>query len=186
MKALAITGAACVALAVTVIPSTAQAQTKQSGAAASSPALPSIEVMPYVSIDSRGMIPIGAAVSFPLNSTFSIETEVGYRRAEGNLNALSSSANLLYNLPKLGRVTSYLAAGAGIAQYGSPIISPRGGVIGTQSAIAFEVNAGGGLKVPIDDSMDFRTDARWYKSFGRNSSDHFRISNGVSFDVGKR
>ena len=185
MKALAITGAACMALAVTVIPSTAQAQTKQSGAAASSPALPSIEVMPYVSIDSRGMIPIGAAVSFPLNSTFSIETEVGYRRAEGNLNALSTSASLLYNLPKLGSVTPYLAAGAGIAQYGSPIITPRG-VIGTQSAMAFELNAGGGIKVPMDDSMDFRTDARWYKSFGKNSAEHFRISNGVSFDVRKK
>jgi opacity protein-like surface antigen len=175
-----------VVLAVTVIPSTAHAQTARSESVASAPALPSIEEMPYVSIDSRGMIPIGAAVSFPLNSTFSIETEVDYRRAEGHLNALSSSANLLYNLPTIGRVTPYLAAGAGIAQYGSPIISPRGGIIGTQSAIAFEVNAGGGLKVPVDDSLDFRTDARWYKSFGRNSSDHWRISNGVSFDVGKR
>lgn len=176
MKALAFTSATCVVLAVAAIPSTAQAQT----------ALPSIEVTPFVSLDSRGMIPIGTAVSFPLNSTFSIETEVGYRRAEGNLNALSTSASLLYNLPKIGRVTPYLAGGAGIAQYGSPIISPRGGVIATQSAIAFEVNAGGGIKVPMDNSMDFRTDARWYKSFGRNSADHFRISNGVSFDVGKK
>ena len=175
MKALAVTSAMCVVLAVTVIPSTAQAQT----------ALPSIEVMPYVSLDSRGMIPIGTAVSFPLNSTFSIETEVGYRRAEGNLNALSTSASLLYNLPKIGSVTPYLAAGAGIAQYGSPLITPRG-VIGTQSAMAFELNAGGGIKVPMDKSMDFRADARWYKTFGRNSADHFRISNGVSFDVGKK
>ena len=175
MNALAVTSAMCVVLAVTAIPSTAQAQT----------ALPSIEVMPYVSLDSRGMIPIGTAVSFPLNSTFSIETEVGYRRAEGNLNALSTSASLLYNLPKLGSVTPYLAAGVGIAQYGSPIITPRG-VIGTQSAMAFELNAGGGIKVPMDNSMDFRTDARWYKTFGRNSADHFRISNGVSFDVGKK
>jgi hypothetical protein len=165
----------CVVLAVTAIPSTVLAQT----------ALPSIEVMPYVSLDSRGMIPIGTAVSFPLNSTFSIETEVGYRRAEGNLNALSTSASLLYNLPKIGSVTPYLAAGAGIAQYGSPLITPRG-VIGTQSAMAFELNAGGGIKVPMDKSMDFRTDARWYKTFGRNSADHFRISNGVSFDVGKK
>ena len=175
MTALAVTSAMCVVLVVTAIPSTAQAQT----------ALPSIEVMPYVSLDSRGMIPIGTAVSFPLNSTFSIETEVGYRRAEGNLNALSTSASLLYNLPKLGRVTPYLAAGAGIAQYGSPLITPRG-VIGTQSAMAFELNAGGGIKVPMDNSMDFRTDARWYKTSGRNSADHFRISNGVSFDVGKK
>jgi len=175
MKALAFTNATFVAVAMMVIPSAAQAQT----------ALPSIEVMPFVSLDSRGMIPVGTAVNFPLNSTFSIETEVGYRRAEGNLNALSTSASLLYNLPKLGSVTPYLAGGAGIAQYGSPIITPRG-VIGTQSAMAFELNAGGGIKVPMDDSMDFRTDARWYKSFGKNSAEHFRISNGVSFDVRKK
>jgi|EndMetStandDraft_4_1072995.scaffolds.fasta_scaffold209143_3 hypothetical protein len=175
MKALVFTSATCVVLAVAAIPSAAQAQT----------ALPSIEVTPFVSLDSRGMIPIGTAVSFPLNSTFSIETEVGYRRAEGNLNALSTSASLLYNLPRVGRVTPYVAGGVGIAQYGSPLITPRG-VIGTQSAMAFEVNAGGGIKVPMDNSMDFRTDARWYKSFGRNSADHFRISNGVSFDVGKK
>ena len=41
----------------------------------------SVEVMPFVSIDSRGSSPIGAAISFPLGSTFSIETEVGYRCA---------------------------------------------------------------------------------------------------------
>ncbi len=186
MKTLAFTSAACVVLAVTVIPSTAHAQTERSEPVASAPALLPIEVTPFVSLDSRGMIPIGAAVSFPLNSTFSIETEVGYRRAEGNLNALSTSANLLYNLPTLGRVKPYLAAGAGIAQYGSPLFSPKGGFFGTQPAIALEVNAGGGIKVALDDSMDLRTDARWYKSFGKNSSDHWRISNGVAFDVGKR
>jgi len=58
-------------------------------------------------------------------------------------------------------------------------------VIGTEPAIRFEVNAGGGLKVPVDDGWGMRTDARWFKSFGRNGSEHFRVSQGVSFDVGK-
>jgi hypothetical protein len=31
-----------------------------------------------------------------------------------------------------------------------------------------------------------RTDARWFKSFGRDASEHWRVSQGVSFDVGKR
>ena len=30
-----------------------------------------------------------------------------------------------------------------------------------------------------------RTDARCFKSVGRNASEHWRVSHGVSFDVGK-
>jgi opacity protein-like surface antigen len=147
---------------------------------------PTIEVTPFVSIDSRGSTPIGAAVSFPLASSLALETELGYRRGEGELNALSSSANLLYSLPRLGRTTPYLATGVGLAQYGAPIVSGQGSVIGTEPKVAFEVNAGGGLKVPVTDSWGMRTDARWFKSFGRNASEHWRLSNGVSFDVGQR
>ncbi len=147
---------------------------------------PAIEVTPFVAIDSRGSVPIGVAVNVPLNATVSIETEVGYRRGEGRLHALSSSANLLYALPRIGRTTPYLATGAGLAQYGTPIVARDGSLIGTQPRIAFEVNAGGGLKVPVSDTLDMRTDARWYKSFGRHGSEHFRVSHGVSFDTGKR
>jgi hypothetical protein len=102
------------------------------------------------------------------------------------MNALSSSANLLFALPRIGRTTPYLATGAGFAQYGAPIVSREGFLIGTDPRITFEVNAGGGLKVPVDDTWGLRTDARCFKSFGRNASEHWRVSQGVSFDVGKR
>jgi len=144
-----------------------------------------VQITPFVSIDSRGSAPLGAAFSFPLSSSFKIETEVGYRRGEGNLNALSSSANLLYDLPRIGRVTPYLATGAGLAQYGAPIVARDGSVIATQPMVTFEVNAGGGLKVPVDETWGMRTDARWFKSFGRHASEHWRVAQGVSFDVGK-
>jgi opacity protein-like surface antigen len=144
---------------------------------------PAIEVTPFVSIDSRGSTPIGAAVSFPLGSSFALETEVGYRRGEGEMKALSFSANLLYSLPRIGRTAPYLATGAGLAQYGALIVSRQGSVIGTAPTVAFEVNAGGGLKVPVTESWGMRTDARWLKSFGRNGSEHWRLSNGLSFDV---
>jgi hypothetical protein len=134
-------------------------------------------------MDSRGSFPIGAAISFPLNSIFSIEAEIDYRRGEGRLNALGSSANLLYALPRIRRTTPYLATGAGLAQYGAPVVSREGSVLGTEPRIAFEVNAGGGLKVPVADEMGMRTDARWFKSFGRHASEHWRISQGISFDV---
>jgi len=151
--------------------------------AATSSAAPAVEVTPFVSIDSRGSTPIGGAFSFPLGGKFSLETEVGFRRGEGDMNALSTSANLLYALPRLGRATPYLATGAGLAQSGLPITSRDGSVVGTQARVAFEINAGGGLKVPVDENWGMRTDARWFKSFGRNGSEHWRVAQGVSFDV---
>ena len=150
---------------------------------AAPPPPPTVEVMPFVAIDSRGTTPVGAAVSFPLTSNLSLESELGYRRGEGRLHALSTSANLLYALPRIGRTTPYLATGAGLAQFGAPVVSREGSVIGTAPRIAFEVNAGGGVKVAVDDSLDMRTDAHWFKSFGRNASEHWRVSHGVSFDV---
>ena len=147
---------------------------------------PAVEVTPFVAIDSRGTMPIGTAVSFPLSPRFSVETEVGYRRAEGNINALSTSANLLSMLPRVGRARPYLASGAGIAQYGAPIVTREGFLVGTQPMVAFEVNAGGGVKIPVDDSWGLRTDARWFKSFGRQGSEHWRVANGISLDVRKR
>lgn len=185
MKPFTSTTLIVIAFAWTTSPSPASAQ----DATAPPPPLtrtPAVEVTPFVSMDSSGSSPIGAAISFPLGSSFNIEAETGYRRGEGHLNTLSSSANLLYALPRIGRTTPYLAAGAGLAQYGAPIVSPGGSVIGTEPRIAFEVNAGGGLKVPVADTWGMRTDVRWFKSFGRAGGEHFRVAQGISFDVGKR
>jgi hypothetical protein len=52
--------------------------------------------------------------------------------------------------------------------------------------MALTVNAGGGLKARMNDKLDLRTDARWFKSFGRYGSEQFRVAQGVAFDVGKR
>ena len=38
----------------------------------------------------------------------------------------------------------------------------------------------------MNEKVDLRTDARWFKSFGRYGSEQFRVAQGVSFDVGKR
>jgi hypothetical protein len=34
--------------------------------------------------------------------------------------------------------------------------------------------------------MGLRTDARWFKSFGRQGSEQFRVAQGLSFGTGKR
>jgi hypothetical protein len=186
MKTLRFAGPMVVVLLLGAAAAPAQAQDVRAIPVPDEPAPPAIEVFPFVALDSRASTPIGVAASFPLNSSLSIETEVDYRRAEGHLNALSSSANLLYFLPRIGRTTPYLASGIGLAQYGAPLVSRDGSLIGTHYGVAVEVNAGGGLKTAVNKKWDMRTDARWFKSLGRQSSEHWRLSHGVSFDVAKR
>lgn len=145
-----------------------------------------VEVTPYVGVGSAEASPVGIAVTFPLTCTLSVETDVAYRRGEGRIHALSSSASLLYALPRIGHTTPYVAAGVGLSQYGAPVFSSFGPPVGTERRVALSVNSGGGLKVPISHAMDLRTDARWFKSFGRQGSDQFRVAQGISFDVGRR
>ena len=58
--------------------------------------------------------------------------------------------------------------------------------IGTQSRIGPIINAGGGLKRPVNERLAWRTDARWFKSFGLEGSEQFRVAQGISFNAGKR
>jgi len=143
------------------------------------------EVTPYVALGSAAASPVGAIVTFPVTSTLSVETEVAYRRGEGGIHALSTSTSLLYFLPRVGRSTAYVSGGVGLSQYGAPVFSSNGPPIGTERRVALMVNAGGGLTMPINEKLDLRTDARWFKSFGRQGSEQFRMAQGVSFDVGK-
>ena len=145
-----------------------------------------VEVTPYVALGSAAASPVGAAVTFPVTSTLSVETDVAYRRGEGDIHALSSSVSLLHFLPRVGQSTPYIAGGIGLSQYGAPVFSSSGPPIGTEPRVAPTVNAGGGLKMPINERLDLRTDGRWFKSFGRQGSEQFRVAQGVSFDVGKR
>ena len=183
MKAFTIAPLMIAALGLTLTASPSSAQDVAATAVPPTAVSPAVQVTPFVSIDSRGSTPAGAAISFPLGASFSLETELGYRRGEGDMNALNTSGNLLYDLPRIGRATPYLATGVGLAQYGVPVVSRYGSVLGTEPRVGLEMNAGGGLRVPVDDKWGMRTDARWFKSFGRDASEHFRVSQGVSFDV---
>ena len=144
------------------------------------------EVTPYVAVGSAAASPVGVAVTFPVTSTLSVETDVAYRRGEGRIHALSSTASLLYFLPRVGQSTPYVAGGVGLSQYGAPVFTSIGPPIGTEPRVALTVNAGGGLKMPMNEKLDLRTDARWFKSFGPQGSEQFRVAQGISFDVGKR
>src|SRR5918994_2313234 len=95
-----------------------------------------VEVTPYVALGSAGASPVGAAVTFPVTSTLSVETDVAYRRGEGRIHALSSNMSLLYFLPRVGQSKPYVAGGIGLSQYGSPILFPGGPSIGIEPGLA--------------------------------------------------
>ena len=144
------------------------------------------EVIPYVALGTPGISPVGIAVTVPVTSTLGVESDTAYRRGEGDIHALSTSVSLLWSLPRLGQATPYVAAGIGVAQYGAPIFSIDGPPIGTRTRLALTMNTGGGLKMKLNEKVDLRTDARWFKSFGTQGSEEFRIAQGVSFDAFKR
>lgn len=145
-----------------------------------------VQLTPYVAIGTAGAAPVGVAVTFPVTQALNVETDVAYRRGEGDIHALSSSVSLLWLLPRIGDSQPYAAGGVGLSQYGAPVLSSSGFPIGTVSSIALTVNAGGGLTVPMNEKLDWRTDARWFKSFGREGSEQFRVAQGISFDMGRR
>src|SRR6187549_655956 len=113
-----------------------------------------VEVTPYVALGSAGASPVGTAVTFPLTSTLSVETDVAYRRGEGRIHALSSSTSLLYALPRVGQTTPYIAAGLGLSQYGAPVFSSTSRPVGTEPRVALTMNAGGGVKMPMNNALD--------------------------------
>ena len=175
MKRQRLTPALLVTLLATgVLPAAAQS-TNQDKAA--------VEFTPFVSLGSYPSPRVGTAVAFRLTPTFSIEGEVGYRHdTDGRL---SASANLLYDLPQIGRLQPYLAAGAGLRRYATA--SQRSdGTLAVQGRTALAINAGGGLKVPVGDNWGVRTDARWFNGLGRDAGESWRLYNGVTIPAKRR
>lgn len=141
-----------------------------------------VEVTPYVSLGSPQSSRFGSAVSFDLTDTVSLEGEVGYRA--GNAHLLSTNVSMLYHLPEIGRVRPYLAGGIGLEEHLYAESSPAGPVPQRKAGLA--VNAGGGLKIPVDDRWGVRTDARWFNGIGRTAPERWRVYNGVTFGMGGR
>jgi opacity protein-like surface antigen len=144
-------------------------------------AAPPIEVTPFISLGSDFSPRVGASIAFALTRDLSIEPEVGYRRNE--IGAVSASANLLYELPRLGRVSPYAATGIGMEQYGVPQVTPVG--VGTRRTAGIGLNLGTGLKVSMTDRWSYRTDVRWL-NFQGNAPEGWRLYNGATLRFGKR
>ncbi len=142
-----------------------------------------VEVTPYASMGSYPSSRAGTAVSFRLTPAFSVETEAGYRPGEAG--GLSTSASLVYDLPRVGRFAPYLAAGAGLEEYATALRRSDGS-FAAQRRTALAINAGAGLKVPVNQRWGVRADARWSNGLGRDAGEHWRLYNGVTLKTGRR
>ncbi len=160
--------------ALLAIPGWASAQ---SGSASPS----GVEVTPYVSLGSAASWGAGGAVRWPLVGALSLEVDTSVRQAE--ITALNVSANLLYDVATVGRVTPYVAAGIGLDQYGTPEVTDAGVKSAGRTGVA--VNAGGGVRVRADDNWGVRADARWINGLGGKSPERWRVYNGVTFRPGR-
>jgi hypothetical protein len=142
-----------------------------------------VEITPYVSLGSYPSSRVGAAITFRVAPNLSVESEVGYR--QDPTNQLSVSAGLLYDLPGWGHFRPYLAGGAGLEEY-TTAFRRADGALAVQKRIAFAINAGGGVRVPVDDTWGIRTDARWFNGLGTDAGEHWRVYNGVTLYTGRR
>jgi opacity protein-like surface antigen len=167
------------AFAIVLAMSGTPAAAQSTGAHAQAP----VEITPYVSLGSYPSSRVGAAITFRVAPNLSVESEVGYR--QDPTSQLSVSAGLLYDLPGWGRFKPYLAGGAGLEEYTTAF--RRGdGTLAAQKQTAFVINAGGGVRVPVDDAWGIRTDARWFNGLGRDAGEHWRLYNGVTLFTGRR
>lgn len=146
-----------------------------------------VEVTPYVALGVLdATVPLGAAVTIPVTSTLSLETDVSFRHSEG-LPTVGLSTSLLWLLPRVGHATPYLAGGVGLSQFRALAYSYNGGpLVGGEPRVGLTMNIGGGLKMPMNEKLDLRTDVRWFNSVGNEGFELLRVAQGIAFDVGKR
>jgi hypothetical protein len=137
------------------------------------------EITPYVFLGSNGSSGVGAAVRWPLPNHFSVEVETSSRLSD--VARLNANFSLLFDLPEIGRVTPYVAAGVGLDQYAYAETAPSGAMV-AESFTAFSVNAGGGVRIRGDETWGMRTDARWFNGIGRKAPERLRLYNGVTFN----
>ncbi len=118
----------------------------------------------------------GAALTFEWTRRVSLEAE-----ASVGADASRTSLSLLFHLPQLGRVATYVAGGGGIQSDEQESLVPGIGVI-SRRATEFAVNVGGGVTVPVSARWAWRADFRWYNP-SAEWPESWRVYNGLSLNL---
>jgi opacity protein-like surface antigen len=130
--------------------------------------------------DSQGM---GAAVQWSLTPKLALEAETEFR--SGRLDTLKGlTANVVAELPRLGRVTPFVVGGAGIDDYRWNLYLPHGSFGRTE--LNFAVNAGAGVRVHLTGAWSARVDVRWSDGMAEQAKPVTRVLYGVTLGLGER
>ena len=150
-----------------------------------------IEVSPFASSggDTSGA---GVSVRWPFMARLGLEFEAEYRHTQarplsGSLedNGVNGNVNLVFDLPAIGRVRPFLLGGGGLEHY-SNVAQPEPHFL-RESGMSFVVNAGGGVRVPINDRFGIRTELRWTDGWTEGwPGGGFRMFYGATVGVGGR
>jgi opacity protein-like surface antigen len=140
-----------------------------------------IEITPYVLLGASAASGIGTAVRWPIGARLGVELETELKHAE--VTAVNVALSLVYDLPAVGRVTPYVAGGVGLERFGKVFFGLNGERF-PSSATGLAYNAGGGVRVPVNDRWGVRSDVRLLHRTGREPYDHWRIYNGATLGVG--
>jgi opacity protein-like surface antigen len=156
---------------VAVFAQSANAQADGQPQAATNP--PSVLITPFFAFGDDLAPGGGGAFTFPWTGQLSVEME-----ASLGTDAARSSVNLLYDMPRLGRFTPYLAGGIGVQR--DEIDSNLASVdFNRPKTTEFAVNVGAGATISIGDRWSYRADFRWYNP-DNEWPESWRVFSGVT------
>ena len=150
-----------------------------------------IEVSPFASSGGE-TAGAGVSVRWPFMARLGLEFEAEYRHTQarplsGSLedNGVNGNVNLVFDLPAIGRVRPFLLGGGGLEHY-SNVVQPDPNFL-RESGMSFVVNAGAGVRVPINDRFGIRTELRWTDGWTEGwPGGGFRMFYGATVGVGGR
>jgi hypothetical protein len=121
----------------------------------------------------------GGAIAFAWTPALSVEVE-----ASLGTDAARSSVSLLYDLPRLGRVTPYAAAGIGVQRDEVQSTFTATGLLEHMKKTEFAVNIGAGVTIQTGSRWSYRADFRWYNP-DNEWPESWRVFSGVTLAVGR-
>ena len=168
--------AASLMYALLVVAATAEAQ--DAPARPSADRLP-VEVSTFLAVGALDASSTGVTARMPIRARRASRPKPngGWRRS-----AASGRGQPRADLRKPGRVTPYVIGGAGIDRYKVSLGGPQQGST-TQLTSALSVNAGGGVRIPLNARWGMRTDARISNGIGRSPT-RWRVFYGMTANVG--
>lgn len=150
-----------------------------------------VEISPFVSSGGESTS-VGVGVRWPFMARLGLEFEAEYRSTSarpiyGSLenNGVNGNVNLVVDLPSIGRVRPFVLGGGGLEHYNLLLQSDP--FFLRDAGVSFVVNAGGGVRVPINDRVGVRTELRWTDGWTKGDpGGGFRMFYGATVGIGGR